>query len=139
MTDGNDWNARVIAEFRATGGTVEIGGFGRRLVLVHHVGASSGTHRVSPLFALRNGADEWFVAASKGGAPNDPAWYRNLLAHPSTRIETPEAGTVDVEVTELEGEDRDRVWVQFTQASPGFAEYERTTDRTIPVLALRRR
>ncbi|WP_299056651.1 nitroreductase/quinone reductase family protein [uncultured Nocardioides sp.] len=135
----SDFNSQVIAEFRENGGTVTTAGFGRSLVLVHHVGARSGTERVTPLVPVRDGADTWLIAASKAGAPDNPDWYHNLLAHPDVEIETPDDGTVAVHVTELTGADRDAAWERFKEMSDGFRSYEEKTDRVIPVLALRRR
>lgn len=135
----SDWNAKVIAEFREKGGEVtEAAPFGRSLVLVHHLGAKSGTERVTPLVSVRDG-DDWMIAASKAGAPDNPDWYHNLKAHPEVSIETPDDGTVEVRVEELTGADRDAAYDRFKQLMNGFREYEQKTTRTIPVLALRRR
>ena len=98
-----DYNDRIIAEFRANDG--EVAHFGRDLVLVHHVGAKSGIERVSPLMGIRVDDDTWLIAASKAGAPSHPAWYHNLLAHPEVLIETADAGTVAVRARELIGYD----------------------------------
>jgi deazaflavin-dependent oxidoreductase (nitroreductase family) len=131
-----DWNQGIIDEFRANGGTVT--NFGDSLVLLHHVGAKSGAERISPVMAIRDDADTWLIAASKGGAPENPAWFHNLLAHPDVDLETP-AGVVPVRATRLEGTDRDAAWKRFTEASAGFRAYEERTDRVIPVVVLRRR
>lgn len=133
-----DFNERIVDEFRSNGGTVETAGFGRRLVLLHHLGARSGETRVSPVMALPS-EQGWVIAASKGGAPENPAWFHNLLAHPDTVIETPDEGEVAVHATPLEGAERDAAWARFLEASPGFAQYEQRTSRTIPVVELRRR
>ena len=134
-----DWNKNVIEEFRANGGDVTAGGFGRRLILVHHTGAKSGTERITPLVSMRDGDDVWIIAASKAGSPENPDWYYNLVANPNTVIEAPGEGEVPVTVEVLEGSTRDTVWERFTAANPGFKNYEEITTRTIPVLALRRR
>lgn len=133
-----DFNQHIVDEFRANQGTVETAGFGRSLVLLHHRGAQSGTERVSPVMGIPSDGG-WFIAASKGGAPENPAWFHNLLVHPDTVIETPDEGEVAVHAVELRGAERDAAWALFTTRSPGFAEYERRTSRTIPVLELRRR
>lgn len=133
----SSWNDQVIAEFHANNGTVAR--FGRNLVLIHHIGAKTGAERVAPARALRDDPDSWLVAASKGGAPENPAWYHNLLAHPDVRIETPDDGTVAVHAEELHGAARDAAWERFKEASPGFRDYEQKTSRIIPVLVLRRR
>lgn len=134
-----DFNTAIIDEFRANGGVVTTMPFGKGLVLLHHIGAKSGVERVSPVAARRHGPDVWHIAASKAGAPENPAWYHNLLAHPEVEIETPDDGTVRVRARELQGEERDAAWERFKAMSPGFAEYERRTSRVIPVLELRRR
>ncbi|GGF55678.1 hypothetical protein GCM10011519_32000 [Marmoricola endophyticus] len=136
MTDFND---RVLAEFHERNGVVtEAAPFGDALVVMHTVGAKSGAERLNPVMGLPDG-DGWLVAASKAGAPDNPAWYHNLLAHPEITIETGDGTTirtVDVRATDLQGEDRDAAWARFTAASDGFKEYEAKTDRTIPVLRL---
>lgn len=135
----SDWNQQIIDEFRANDGTVQTMGFGRALVLLHHTGARTGTERVSPVAAIRDGDDTWLVAASKGGAPDNPDWFHNLRAHPDVTIETPEAGTVEVRARVLEGDERDAAWARFTAMSEGFRSYEQKTSRVIPVVALSRR
>jgi deazaflavin-dependent oxidoreductase (nitroreductase family) len=131
----SDFNQQIIDEFRANGGTVETMGFGRSLVLVHALGAKSGQERINPVANILQPDGSRLIAASKGGAPDNPAWYHNLLAHPDVTIETPD-GVEKVHVTELQGEERDAGWKQFTQMSDGFKSYESKTDRVIPVLRL---
>lgn len=133
-----DSNQQVIDEFRRSGGTVQARGFGRSLVLLHHRGARSGTERVNPLRAIRVDADTWYVAGSKGGAPDNPAWFHNLQAHPDVTIETPDDGVVRARAEVLEGEARDAGWAKFTEQSEGFRSYESRTTRVIPVVALHR-
>ena len=135
----SDWNQRIIDEFRTNGGDVRTNGFGKGLVLLHHRGAKTGVERISPVAGIRVDEDTWLAAASKGGAPDNPAWFHNLQAHPDTVIETPDDGTVPVRAAVLAGSERDAAWALFTAASDGFKEYERKTARTIPVVALHRR
>ena len=137
--DYNAWNQQIIDEFRSNGGTVTSAPFGRTLVLVHHLGAKSGLARITPVMHVRADTDTWLIAASKAGAPSNPAWYYNLLANPDTVIETPDEGEVEVHVDELTGAERDAAWERFKEASDGFRQYEERTERVIPVLALRRR
>lgn len=136
----SDFNRTVIDTFRSQGGTVPR--FGRALVLLHHVGAKTGAERVSPVAAIPDG-DGWLIAASKAGAPDNPAWFHNLLAQPDVRIEVPDGddgvATVPVRAVRLEGAERDAAWERFTAMSSGFADYERRTTRVIPVLRLERR
>jgi deazaflavin-dependent oxidoreductase (nitroreductase family) len=129
------WNETVISEFRANGGNVTAGGFGRSLILLHTIGVKSGAERVNPVLGRRSG-DAWVVAASFAGAPTHPAWYHNLVAHPDTTIETPE-GTVEVTASDLEGADYDREWAGFVTQSEAFAQYqERAGSRRIPLVRL---
>ena len=133
-----DWNQQVIEEFRANGGTVETMGFGRGLVLVHHLGARSGQERINPVANIRLADGARLIAASAAGADKNPDWYHNLLAHPDVTIETPD-GEEQVHVTDLEGTERDAAWARFKAMSDGFRAYEEKTDRVIPVLKLTQR
>jgi deazaflavin-dependent oxidoreductase (nitroreductase family) len=133
MTERDDFNATIIEEFRAKGGTV--GMFPHRsLLLLHHTGARSGTERISPL-AYQKVGDSYAIFASKAGAPANPAWYHNLAAHPKARIEV---GTEVMDVTaRVAGpEEREPIWARQKQNAPNFAEYERKTTRQIPVVIL---
>ncbi|WP_310526165.1 nitroreductase/quinone reductase family protein [Nocardioides sp.] len=141
----NDFNAQIIEEFHINRGTVTTMGFGDRLVLLHSVGARSGAPRVNPLMAIPDG-DGWLVAASKGGAPESPDWYHNLLANPAASVEVPDASAdsgiaaYDVVAEDLQGTARDEAWAKFTAAAPGFAAYEtNAAPRVIPVVRLARR
>jgi len=136
----SDFNDQIIAEFRSNGGTVTTNGFGRSLVLVHTVGARTKASRVSPLMAIPQPQGGWLIAASKAGAPDNPAWFANLVAHPETVIEVGDGEavtTVEVTASVLEGAERDAAWAQFTATSPGFADYQvRAGGRVIPVVLL---
>ena len=136
-TTPNDFNAEVIEEFRANGGTA--GGMfeGKPLLLLHNVGAKSGTEFVTPLVYLADG-DNWVIFASKGGAPNNPGWYHNLKAQPNVSIEVGD-DTVDVTAEEATGEERDRLYSIQEEQQPQFAEYAQKTDRKIPVIVLKPR
>jgi deazaflavin-dependent oxidoreductase (nitroreductase family) len=139
MTDWTDKNDQIIEEFRANGGTVTAAGFGRGLILVHHIGARSGEERIAPLMGLHPSEDAWLIAGTAAGAAKHPAWFYNLVAEPDTEIETPDNGTVKVRARVLEGHERDSGWARFTAAFEGFKEYERKTSRLIPVVELARR
>ena len=137
MASHDDWNRGVIEAFRRNGGDVPH--FGRSLVLVHHTGARTGTERVSPVMGFPTDDGGWLIVASKGGSPENPAWYHNLRAHPQTVVETPDDGTVEVTARELDADERAVAWPRITQRAPGFGDYERRTTRVIPVLKLSRR
>ena len=80
------------------------------------------------------------MAASKGGAPDNPAWFHNLVAHPDVEIETPDDdGPSRFARRSCTGAERDAAWARFTARSAGFRSYEQRTTRTIPVLRLARR
>ena len=133
-TAPQDFNAKVIDEFRANEGRVAGVFAGLPMLLLHHTGAHSGTERVNPLAYLRDG-ERYVIFASKGGAPANPAWYHNLKAHPDVKIEV---GTDTLEVTagEASGEERERLFRTQAERVPQFAEYESKTERTIPVIVL---
>jgi deazaflavin-dependent oxidoreductase (nitroreductase family) len=129
-----DFNQQIIDEFHANQGRV--GGMfeGRPMLLLHTVGAKSGKSRVNPLAYLAQDG-RYFIFASKAGAPTNPDWYHNLKANPDVQIEVG-ANTIDVTATEVTGPDRDRLFSAQVQASPQFGEYQKNTDRIIPVVAL---
>lgn len=136
--DMNDFNTQVIAEFRDNAGKVGGPFEGAPMVLLHHVGAKSGTERVTPLMYRPDG-DRVVIFASKAGAPDNPAWFHNLVANPETTIEIGDETGVAVRATVLEGDERERIWNGQKADVPQFAEYEVSAgDRVIPVVALDR-
>jgi deazaflavin-dependent oxidoreductase (nitroreductase family) len=131
----NDWNQRVIDEFRANGGRVAQFE-GRPLLLLHHTGAKTGAARVNPLVYQAIG-ESFAVFGSKAGAPTNPDWYHNLRANPDATVELGDE-TIPVRARVAEGEERDRVWERQKRDNPNFAEYELKTSRPIPVVILER-
>jgi deazaflavin-dependent oxidoreductase (nitroreductase family) len=131
------WNEQIIAEFREHGG--KVGGRYERqpLLLLHHTGAKSGVERLNPLAYQRLGDDAVAVFGTKGGAPTDPQWYRNLLANPRARVEIG-TQTFDVVARVAEGEERERIWEKQKQLNPNFEVYENKTGRLIPIVILER-
>ncbi|MFY1701829.1 nitroreductase family deazaflavin-dependent oxidoreductase [Micromonospora sp. WMMA1923] len=130
----SDWNEKIIAEFRANGGKVGGQFAGAPLLLLHTVGARSGQLRVNPMM-YQQVEGGYAVFASKAGAPTNPDWYHNLLAHPQVRAEIG-TETVDLVARVAAGDERERIWSAQKAAYPGFADYERNTDRQIPVVVL---
>ncbi len=131
----SDWNKDIIEEFRGNEGNV--GGMfeGRPLLLLHHVGAKSGTERVSPLM-YQTLDDGFAIFASKGGAEQNPAWFHNLKSSPETTVEIG-TETVTVRARVAEDEEHDRIWAQQKRDFSFFAEYEQKTSRSkIPVVIL---
>lgn len=137
MPDMNDWNRQTMEEFRANGG--KVGGMweGRPLLLLTTTGAKSGKRYTSPVMYLRDG-DRLLIFASKGGAPTNPDWYHNLVAHPEVTVEVGNE-TYPATATVLKGEERDRLYAKQAELYPQFGQYQARTARTIPVIALERR
>ena len=134
--DVNDWNRKVIDEFRANEGKVGGQFAGAPMILVHHFGAKSGVERVSPMVYFPDG-DRLLIVASAAGSPKNPDWYHNLKANPQVPVEVG-ADTFPVVVEELAAAERAEKWAEITAVMPGFAEYQEKTSRVIPVLALTR-
>jgi deazaflavin-dependent oxidoreductase (nitroreductase family) len=133
----NDWNTKIIDEFRANAGKVGGQFNGVPILLLHHRGAKSGTERVNPL-AYQADDDHFVVFASKGGAPTNPDWYHNLRANPNASVEVG-TETILVHARVAEGDERDRLWTRQKELLPGFGAYEQRTPRQIPVIVLERR
>jgi deazaflavin-dependent oxidoreductase (nitroreductase family) len=135
----DDFNSKIVEEFRANGGKVGGPFNGAPVILLHHTGAKSGVERVNPLVYLPAG-DNFAIFASKGGAPFHPHWYLNLVAHPDTTVEVG-SETLSVHARVLEGAEREPIWEQQKKVMPGFAEYEQKAQgkREIPVILLERR
>ena len=136
----SDWNQSVIEDFRANEGRVGGPFEGAPMVLVHQVGRKSGKEYLTPLVYLPDGdGDSIYIFASKGGAPEHPEWYNNLVAAGQATVEVG-TSTYPVTVTELSGDERDRVYAEQVKRMPGFGEYAQKTEgiRKIPVLRLER-
>jgi deazaflavin-dependent oxidoreductase (nitroreductase family) len=134
VSDINDFNAKIIEEFRANGGKVGGAMAGAPLVLLTTTGAKSGSRRTTPLAYLPDG-DRIVVFASKAGAPTNPDWYHNLIAHPEVTVEV-DGDTREVTAVEVTGDERDRLFAEQARRNPGFGEYQAKTTRQIPVIAL---
>lgn len=135
MAEPTDFNGKIIAEFRASGGKVGGPFAGADILLLHHTGARSGTRRVSPLGYQRVG-DSFAVFASKAGAPENPAWYHNLITHPDASVEVG-TDTLPVRARLAEPAERDVIWDRQKVRAPHFAQYEeKAVPRKIPVIVL---
>jgi deazaflavin-dependent oxidoreductase (nitroreductase family) len=130
----NDWNSKIIEEFRANEGRVGGPFEGGTLLLLHTTGARTGQERVNPV-AYQKLDHGYAVFASKAGAPTNPDWYHNLVAHPEVEAEI---GTEKHQFTArvAQGDERERIWSAQKASNPGFAEYEQKTSRQIPVVVL---
>jgi deazaflavin-dependent oxidoreductase (nitroreductase family) len=124
-------NKQMIKRIRKKGRAA-----GLNALVLTTVGRRSGAERSTPVGWFPGPGGTWLIVASAGGAARNPAWYYNLAAHPDkVRIET--AGrALAVTADQLHGDEREQAWRQITAAAPRFAQYERQTDREIPVIRL---
>jgi deazaflavin-dependent oxidoreductase (nitroreductase family) len=136
MTDMKDFNQQVIEEFRANGG--KVGGMfeGAPMMLLTTTGAKSGQPRIAPLVYTTDG-DRIVIIASKGGAPTHPDWYHNIAANPEVTVEVggeTYTGRADV----AQEPERTRLYKAQADLMPQFHEYQKNTERTIPVVTITR-
>src|SRR5207244_11912639 len=129
----SDWNVGIIAEFRKNHGNVGGQFEGAPILLINHTGARTGKARTNPVMYLKDG-HRYLVFASKGGAPTNPDWYRNLKAHPNVKIEVGNE-TIDVIAEEITGPERERLFARQASLYPQFAQYQCDTNMIIPVIA----
>jgi deazaflavin-dependent oxidoreductase (nitroreductase family) len=133
----NDYNTKIIDEFRANQGRVGGPWAGTPLILIHHIGARSGTERVTPLGCFPQPDGRFAIAASNGGSPTHPDWCYNLKANPTI---TAEVGThtFTVLAEELDDTARAGLWPKLAAEAPSLGEYQTRTTRQIPVFMLTR-
>jgi deazaflavin-dependent oxidoreductase (nitroreductase family) len=136
MSAVNTRNQGIIAEFRANSGKVGGTFAGKTLLLLHTVGAKSKEERINPL-AYVNDGDRLVIIASKGGAPTNPDWYYNVLAHPLVTVEVG-MEQFQAQATVAAEPERTRLYDKMAEMLPSFADYRRKTTRAIPVIILKR-
>ncbi|MBI2764328.1 MAG: nitroreductase family deazaflavin-dependent oxidoreductase [Chloroflexi bacterium] len=136
--DVNEWNKNIMKEFHENAG--KVGGMfaNMPMLILTTTGAKSGEKRTTPLVYLPDG-DRYVIIASKGGAPTQPAWYHNLVANPTATIEVGTEAFETGATIYATGEERDRLYRKQASMFPGFADYEKKTTRTIPVVVLTRK
>jgi deazaflavin-dependent oxidoreductase (nitroreductase family) len=124
---------RAIDRIRRKG---RMPGLGFNALVLTTIGRKSGVERQTPVGWFPGHDDSWLIVASAAGAARNPAWYHNLAAHPDqVWIET--AGRkVAVTAEQLHGAAREEAWRQITAAAPRFGQYQRKTDRELPVIRL---
>ena len=133
------WVRKQVETYEASGGTEAntLMDTGLPVIVMTTVGAKSGKVRKAPLMRVENDG-EYALVASKGGTPENPGWYHNLVALPVVRIQDgPPAGEYDVR--ELDGGERKEWWDRAVAAFPPYADYQEKTERTIPVFLATRR
>jgi len=132
----DDFNEKIIDEFRANGGKVGGPFEGASLLLLHTTGAKTGRSRVKPLVYRRDG-DRLVVFGTKGGSPTHPEWFYNVRANPRVTVEVG-SDRFEADARVALPDERDRIWQLQTQDVPVFADYQKKTERTIPVVILER-
>lgn len=133
-----DFNARNIEEFRTNGGKVGGQFEGFPLLILTSKGAKSGAERIN-LIGYFDIDDKIYIVGSAAGRDSSPAWVFNLRAHPDAQVEIGAEEKRPVTARELPREERDRVYEIVKERAPGFADYEKRTDRVIPVFELARK
>ncbi len=136
MSNGYDRNKAIMEEFRANAG--KVGGYfaGKTLLILHTVGAKSGEEHANPTAYVMDD-DHFVIIASKGGAPTNPDWYYNILAHPLVSVEVgTEFFLARAEV--VNEPERTRLYNKMAEMLPSFADYRQKTTRVIPVIKLTR-
>ena len=131
-----EFNKKVIDEFRSSGGKVGGQFAGAPMIIVTHTGAKSGKSYTTPLVFSKDG-DKCVIIASKAGAPKNPSWYYNLVAHPEVTLEIG-AEKFKAKATEVKGAERDRLFAEQAKMMPQFNDYAKKTARKIPVFTLER-
>jgi deazaflavin-dependent oxidoreductase (nitroreductase family) len=136
MPDMKEFNEGVIKDFRANGGRVGGQMENIPLLLVTMKGAKSGRTITLPLAYSKDG-NRFVVIASFAGAPHNPSWYHNLVAHPDVTIELG-GEKFPAKASVAQGAERDRLYKQQADQLPIFNEYQQKTTRRIPVIVIER-
>ena len=128
------WVREQTEKILSTGTTDGVQVLDRPIVLVTVRGAKSGTLRYTPVMRVEHDGS-YAMFASKGGAPEHPAWYHNLVANPHVELQDG-TETKDYDARELSGDERQAWWERGVAAYPPYTEYQEKTDRQIPVFVL---
>jgi len=130
----SDWARENADLYIASGGTQGTELKGMPVVLLTTIGAKSGKLRKTPLMRVEHNG-EYAVVASLGGAPKNPVWYYNIAAHPRVELQDG-TETGDYDAREVDGDEKALWWQRAVEAFPDYADYQRKTDRAIPVFVL---
>jgi F420H(2)-dependent quinone reductase len=130
----SDWARENAEKYMASGGEEGTELKGRPVILLTTIGAKTGKIRKTPLMRVEHDG-EYAVVASLGGAPKHPVWYHNIVAHPRVELQD---GTVtkDYDAREVSGDEKATWWERAVATWPDYAEYQKKTDRQIPVFVL---
>ncbi|MEU3223314.1 nitroreductase family deazaflavin-dependent oxidoreductase [Streptomyces sp. NPDC006976] len=128
------WVRDQVEQYESSGGTEGTTMRGMPVIVLTTVGAKSGKIRKTPLMRVEHDG-RYAVVASQGGAPKHPVWYHNLVADPRAELQD---GPVrrDMTAREVTGEEKALWWERAVEAFPDYADYQKKTDREIPVFVL---
>jgi deazaflavin-dependent oxidoreductase (nitroreductase family) len=126
-----------VRAYRETGGEQGYHWRGTTTLLLTTVGRRSGAERTTPLI-YRDDGERWVVVASKGGSPEHPNWFKNLLANEEATIQV-KRDVIPVRAHAASGAERERLWELMSDVWPAYRDYQRRTQREIPVVVLERR
>src|SRR4051812_23584242 len=130
----SDWSREQVELFERTNGAEGNTMRGRPIIVLTSLGAKSGKLRKTPLMRVEHNG-EYAVVASLGGAPKNPVWYYNIKHNP--RVELQDGDTTgDYDAREVFGDEKATWWDRAVAAWPDYADYQRKTDREIPVFVL---
>jgi F420H(2)-dependent quinone reductase len=130
----SDWARENAEQYMESGGTEGTALQGKPVILLTTLGAKTGKIRKTPLMRVEHDGD-YAVVASLGGAPKNPVWYHNVKKNP--RVELQDGTTSgDYEAREVFGDEKAVWWQRAVEAWPDYAEYQKKTDRQIPVFVL---
>jgi deazaflavin-dependent oxidoreductase (nitroreductase family) len=132
----SDWARENAEQYMESGGTEGTELQGRPVILLTTIGAKSGKIRKTPLMRVEHNG-EYAVVASLGGAPKNPVWYYNIKANPRVELQDG-AETHDYDSREVFGDEKAAWWERAVAAWPDYANYQKKTDRQIPVFVLTR-
>jgi F420H(2)-dependent quinone reductase len=128
------WVRDQVAEYESSGGTRGTTLRGVPVVVITSVGASSGKLRKNPVMRVEH-EGSYAAVASKGGAPQNPSWYRNLVEHPLVELQDG-SSRGDFTVRQVSGEERELWWSRAVEVWPDYDSYQTKTEREIPVFVL---
>jgi deazaflavin-dependent oxidoreductase (nitroreductase family) len=136
-SDDNLFGPEHVRVYRETDGERGYHWRGTTILLLTTTGHKSGQERTTPLIHRTDG-DRWVVVASKGGAPDHPGWYKNLQADPEATVQV-RGEVIPVRASTAQDSERERLWKLMTEVWPDYDEYQKKTDREIPIVVFERR